>query len=222
LVSIVLVISGLGCGAQDPAPPPPEETDLGCDASAPPTRTISCIASFEPGEGAGFGEEYFPEIVYGEPLGQGTTSGSMDVLSLGRGGTIVVGFGGNAIVDRAGPDFLVFENAFYMGGDPANVFAELAEVSVSADGEAWETFPCAKGDKPPIGCAGYTPVNANGDLGIPAFDVAAAGGDAFDLALVGLAEAHFVRIRDLAQGPGAEPTAGFDLDAVAILNAKVP
>ncbi|WP_235880185.1 cell surface protein [Polyangium aurulentum] len=222
LVAIVLGISGLGCGAEDPAVQPPAETGLGCDASAPPTRTISCVASFEPGKGAGFGEEYFPEIVYGEPLGQGTTGGSTDVLSLGRGGSIVVGFGGNAIVDGAGPDFVVFENAFYASGDPASVFAELAEVSVSADGEAWETFPCAKGDKPPLGCAGYTPVNANRDLDISPFDVAEAGGEAFDLAEVGLAEARFVRIRDLELGPGAEPTGGFDLDAVAIVNAKVP
>jgi hypothetical protein len=221
---MVLFSGVLGCGAADnpAAAVPPEETGLGCDASAAPTRTISCVLSFAPGEGAGFGEDYFPEIVYGEPLGQGTTGGSVDVLSLGRGGEIVVGFGGNAIVDGAGPDFLVFENAFYVGGDPAGVFAELAEVSVSADGEAWETFPCAKDDEPPLGCAGYTPVNANADLGISAFDPMVAGGEAFDLAEVGLAEARFVRIRDLGTGPAAAPTGGFDLDAVAISNAKVP
>lgn len=220
---MVLFSGILGCGAESPAATaPPAQTGLGCDASAPATQTISCVASFAPGEGAGFGEDYFPEIVYGEPLGQGTTGGSVDVLSLGRGGEIVVGFGGNAIVDGAGPDFLVFENAFYVGGDPMNVFAELAEVSVSADGEAWVTFPCAKDAEPPLGCAGYTPVNANADLGISAFDPVAAGGEAFDLAEVGLAEARFVRITDLGTGSGAAPTGGFDLDGVAIVNAKVP
>lgn len=219
---MVLWIAGLGCGAPDPVVVPPEDTGLGCEASAPAAQTISCVASFDPGEGAGFGEDHFPEIVYGEPLGGGTTGGSTDVLSLGRGGTIVVGFGGNAIVDGEGPDFLIFENAFYVGGDPMSVFAELGEVSVSADGEQWETFPCAKDAAPPLGCAGYTPVNANADLGISAFDPAAAGGEAFDLAEVGLAEARFVRIRDLETGSGAAPTGGFDLDAVAVLNGKVP
>ena len=47
------------------------------------------------------------------------------------------------------------------------------------------------------------------------------GGDQFDLATLGVTEARFVRIRDM-QEAGAAPTAGFDLDAVAIVNAKVP
>jgi hypothetical protein len=44
------------------------------------------------------------------------------------------------------------------------------------------------------------------------------GGDAFDLATVGLRRARFVRIRDLqTHGPTA-PAAGFDLDAIAVLH----
>lgn len=194
---------------------------LGCDAASAPTPTASCIASFEPGKDAGFGQDKLPDIVFGEPLGSGDTSGGLDVLALGRGGTIVLGFGGNAIVDGDGPDFTVFENAFFAAGNPNDVYAELAEVSVSADGETWTSFACAVATKPPTGCAGYAPVYANADLGISAFDPAVSGGDHFDLATIGVTEARFVRIHDL-EGRGAAPNAGFDLDAIAILNAKIP
>ena len=74
---------------------------------------------------------------------------------------------------------------------------------------------------PPVGCAGYAPVFANGDLGISSVDPTVSGGDQFDLATIGTTNARFVRIRDV-QGAGAAPTAGFDLDAVAIVNGKVP
>src|SRR5689334_10490076 len=96
----------LGCGDEEmgtvqetPAPSP-----YACDAAAAATRTISCVEAFEPGEAAGFGADSYPDIIYGEPLGNGDTQGSTDVLSLGRQGTIVVGFGGNAIVDGPGVD----------------------------------------------------------------------------------------------------------------------
>src|SRR5438876_984917 len=67
-----------------------------------------------------------------------------------------------------GPDFVVFENPFYVGGDPNKIFAELATVAVSADGTDWKTFPCtamaaADGTPlPPFGsCAGWHPVLLN-------------------------------------------------------------
>lgn len=191
-----------------------------CNASTPATRTVSCVESFEPGDAAGFGADGFPEIVFGEPLGNGDTQGSTDVLSLGRQGTIAVAFGANAIVDGPGVDFIVFENAFLYGASNAH-FSELGEVSVSADGQTWVTFPCDAEAMPPVGCAGYEPVFANGDVNISSIDPMVAGGDQFDLSTIGVAEARFVRIRDI-QGVGAAPTAGFDLDAVSIVNAKVP
>ncbi len=101
----------------------------GCDPGAAPTRFISCILSFDPGAGAGFGQDHFPAVVYGPPVGAGTAQGGVDVLSLGGGGEIVLGFGGNAIVDQPGADFIVFENAFYAGGDPTAPYAEPGVVS---------------------------------------------------------------------------------------------
>jgi hypothetical protein len=191
----------------------------GCDPDAPPTRFASCVLSFEPGEGAGHGQDAFPDIVYGPPKGAGTSMGSLDTLSLGRGGEIAFGFGGNAIVDGPGPDFLIFENAFYIAGNPDAVFAEPGEVSVSEDGVSWTTFPCASQGYPYTGCAGWHPVLASADNGVSPFDPTAAGGDAFDLADVGLTRARYVRIRDVSMA-GAAPTAGFDLDAAAIVHAE--
>jgi hypothetical protein len=213
----------MGCGApsveggnENPSPSP-----YACKSSAPATRTVSCVESFEAGEAAGYGEDQYPEIIYGEPLGNGETQGGINVLSLGRGGSITIGFGGNAIVDGPGVDFTVFENPFLHGANGDQVFSELAEVSVSADGQTWFAFPCASEAKPPVGCAGYAPVFANGDIGISSVDPTVSGGDQFDLATIGVnEEIRFVRIQDV-QGGGAAPTAGFDLDGVAIVNAKV-
>jgi hypothetical protein len=212
----------LGCGGAENGPASGDEpSPFACDAAAPATRTVSCVEAFEPGEAAGFGAELYPETIYGEPLGNGDTHGGTDVLSLGRQGVITVGFGANAIIDGPDVDFVVFENPFFHGSMGEEVFSELAEVSVSLDGETWITFPCAAESMPPMGCAGYAPVFANADLNISAFDPAVSGGDKFDLATVGMTEARFVRIRDV-QGSGAAPMAGFDLDAIAIINAKVP
>jgi hypothetical protein len=214
LVALSLLVAACGtedaaASGDDPAP--------GCDADGPASRTASCVVSFEPGEGAGHGQDALPDIVLGEPRGGGVAQGSLDVLSLGRGGSIVVGFGGGAIVDGPGPDLLVFENAFYVGGDPTHPFAELGEVSVSDDGETWSTFPCRTDAYPFEGCAGWHAVLASPDAGVSPFDPAVAGGDPFDLADLGLASARFVHVRDLGEDTMA-PFAGFDLDAVAIVN----
>ena len=193
----------------------------GCDPGAPATRTASCVVSFSVGEDAGWGADGFPEIIYGEPRGTGMKAGSLDVLSLGVGGEIVVGFGGNSIVDAPGPDLIVFENAFFITGTEVP-YAELAEVSLSEDGESWHTFPCAAAEEPPEGCAGWHPVFANPDDSVSSFDPEVSGGDAFDLAELGLASARLVRIRDLADGKKIDPgKAGFDLDALAIVHALV-
>lgn len=209
----------LGCGDSTTNENVETPNPYACDDAAPASRTVSCVESFEAGEEAGYGSNRYPDVIYGEPFGNGLTSGGVDVLSLGKNGVITLGFGGNAIVDGPGVDFIVFENPFQYGD--GLFFRELGEVSVSSDGLTWSTFPCNQDAMTPTGCAGATPVMANGDVGISAFDPAVSGGDAFDLATLGLSEVRFVRIRDLL-GYGAEPTAGFDLDAVSIVNAKVP
>ena len=44
-----------------------------------------------------------------------------------------------------------------------------------------------------------------------------AGGDAFDLAELGLEEAQYVRIMDVGLGEYLGETGGFDLDAVSVV-----
>jgi hypothetical protein len=206
---------------------PPLDARLGSD------RFVTHVVSFTQGTCAGFGAASLPGVVYGPPEGAGTRAGSLDVVSLGGGGSIVVSFGANAIVDGPGPDFIVFENPFFYGSDLR--YAEPGEVAVSEDGMNWTAFPCTDTtqDEPDGGwgatrCAGINPVLSNSVNGISPFDVAKAGGDAYDLAELGLTRATYVRIRNVVASeacPDAGPKPdmnGFDLDAVAIVNAAIP
>lgn len=176
------------------------------------------VERFEPGEGAGFGAKSFPEVVLGPPQGGGRGEGSLDVLSLGLGGEIVLAFGSRAIVDGPGPDFVVFENPFYPNGDPSQVYAEPGEVAVSEDGTTFVAFPCEASAAALDGCAGKTPTETYDPLVVDPIDPQLTGGDAFDLEDVGLTHVLFVRIRDRS-GTGAGDTAGFDLDSVGAIHA---
>jgi len=197
-----------------------------------------------------FGATSLPGIVLGPPGDSLPTQGSTTVASLGNGGLAVVEWTDIVIEDRPGPDFVIFENAFWVGfvpgspGEDFQVFVEPGVVSVSADGRSWYEFPYdAQALADAVGrnadralwtrlrgLAGVTPTFA-GDWTVPddpgTWDpagtggVSGAGGDAFDLADVGLSEARFVRIVDggtLNGAPG--PAEGFDLDAVVVLHGR--
>jgi hypothetical protein len=204
-------------GAHEPEAGTPA-SDAGIDPEQLPYARS--VVRFAPGEHAGFGQERFPDIVLGPPDGKGNSAASLDVLSLGVGGEIVLGFGERELRDAPGPDLIVFENPFWPGGDARRVFAEPGEVALSADGENWSVFPCdpagSGGGKYP-GCAGWTPSAAYDPFAALPPDPAQTGGDAFDMAELGLSSARFVRIRDLSSS-GAGNSAGFDLDAVALIH----
>ncbi len=174
------------------------------------------MVSYSAGDGAGYGQNHLPDVVLGAPQGAGPMAGSLDVLSLGAGGEIVLAFSSTSIIDGPGDDFIIFENAFQLAGSAEDTWVELAEVSVSADGVEWHTYPCqgtADEQGSWSGCAGWNPV-----LPIDAStSLDALGGDRFDLADLGLTEVRFIRIRDLST-QSAEPTAGFDLDAIAAIH----
>jgi hypothetical protein len=191
-----------------------------------PTPYADRVVEYKLGEGGGFGEKTLPEVVLGPPRGNGKFLGGSDVLSLGSGGTITLEFVDNEIVDREGPDFIVFENAFLEkpGDDPGRGNFELAKVEVSFDGKEWHDFP-----HDPVtrqGCAGHRPVYYNPDTPegkeLDPADPEKAGGDPFDLAdLKGKPKAiRFVRITDLGNSSGAKGTAGFDLDAVIAIHSR--
>jgi hypothetical protein len=177
------------------------------------------VVSFEPGEGAGFGQDRLPDVVLGPPRGKGPDAGGLDVLSLGQAGGIVLELG-STMTDGPGPDLLVFENAFR--GPDGGLFKETAIVGASADGVTFIDWPCTTDDPAKVhaGCAGIHAVLSSPGNGIDPLDPLAAGGDAFDLADVGLVSARFVRVRDSGLNPSLAPSGGFDLDAVAVVHAE--
>lgn len=158
-----------------------------------------------------------PEVVLGSPVGAGDRAGSTDVVSLGRMGGIVLVFTDLVAVDGLGPDLLVFENAF-------EGWPETGRVAASEDGLRWAWWPCdpedAAGGYP--GCAGVNPVHAAPGNDIDPTDPGTAGGDAFDLADVGLERARFLHVRDSGANAYTPDSGGFDLDAVALVHADVP
>ena len=183
-----------------------ETVEEQCPVIYEPDPFIDYIVSYIEGDGAGFGQEEYPDIIFGAPLGGGPNSGSLDVLSLGTGGEIIVGFDDWIITDGIGPDLIVFENPF-------TGWVELGEVSASIDGETWHTWVCDRESW--LGCAGITPVLSHPDNCIDARDPVLAGGDAFDLRDLDLDFARYIRIRDVSGEVG-----GFDLDAISIVNGS--
>ncbi|MBN2360579.1 MAG: hypothetical protein JXR83_14075 [Deltaproteobacteria bacterium] len=172
----------------------------------------TAVASVTYGTGAGFGQEHMPGAVLGPPTGGGSAAGSIDVVSLGLGGSITVELGVDA-VDGQGNDLIVFENPF-VG------FIEPARVEVSLDGRSFVAFACD-----PVtaaGCAGVNPVVATGVNGVDPTDPEVAGGDAFDLAEIGVARVRYVRITDVGGIDLGGGKAGFDLDAVVAVNSVAP
>jgi hypothetical protein len=209
-VGSVLLAASSGCGGDGDVASVEQRSAAGVCSPY-----VTGVIDVTYGTGAGFGQDNFPDVVYGPPHGGGTWTGSLDVLSLGNGGSIVVELG-QVIVDGPGPDVIVFENPFDVGGDEAKPFAELASVELSADGSTFHAFACSSTTYPYGSCAGWHPVLANpATNALSPFDPAQAGGDAFDLGEIGLREARFVRIVDRADMPG-----DFDLDAVAVVNGR--
>jgi hypothetical protein len=209
--------------------------ETGADASV--NRFITQVVNFTEGTCAGYNASSPAQVlktVSGPPEGDPSTCcPGTDVVSLGGGGSIVVGFGGTEIVDGEGVDFVVFENPFDYGDNQR--YVEPGEVSVSEDGKTWTAFPCSDTtqSEPDGGwgathCAGMNLVFSNPADGISPFDLENAGGDPFDLAEIGVKKARYVRIRNMVvefcpdggapDGDVALTKNGFDLDAIAIIH----
>ncbi len=199
-----------------------------CKAFAFRQAPIDTVFSFTPGEGQTTGQNapYFPGNILGLPdtaaRYEVPTVRPEHICSLGMGGEIVVGFKNAVIRDREGPDFTIFENAFFTSIGGGRIYAEPGRVSVSRDGITFVDFPF---DSLTLeGCAGHTPTIGNTNP----YDPAVSGGDAFDLAAIGMDSVRYIRITDISamvknnrQHPNWDPTiTGFDLDAVLALHLE--
>ncbi len=181
-----------------------------------PDPFADAVVDFQPAVNSGltpYGDSKLPDIVLGPPHGGGQNGNSVDILSLGSrvnndggnsspyGGSIILKFTDNIIVNGAGPDFTVFENAFERFDRPGVFFMEPAVVSVSQDGIIFHQFPC---DFIPMetdenilihcsdpenyisGFAGISPVlslydSEMGSINFDPTDPLVSGGDSFDL-----------------------------------------
>lgn len=211
---------------------------------------VSFAVGFSPPEN-GLRVAELPGIVLGPPGDSFPVTGSITTASLGHAGWVLMAFTDNRIVDGPGPDFIVFENAFFKTSIPLDpnqgylVFAEPVSVAVSEDGVSFVEFPYDAGALSAVGSgqdgtpstalpalrglAGLTPT-FTGNWTLPddpdnwdptgQGGVSGAGGDAFDLADVGLGSARYVLITDLDTPAGfAGSGEGADIDAVVALNS---
>lgn len=161
-----------------------------------------------------FGQDsaYFPANVLGpvsEVVGPMSPAGTPEeVVSLGKGGYIVLGFE-SPILNQAGPDFTVFENVFIF---PGGIFDEWMIVSVSPNGVDWTDFPydSLTGE----GLAGRTPTAA---IGVNYADPLESGGDSFDLDVVGVDTVRYIRVTDATHFQGPDRLSA-DLDGIISLN----
>jgi len=159
----------------------------------------------------GQGAAYFPANVLGAPTAAATATAPaslpQDVVSLGKGGFLALGFE-QPVIDGPGPDFTVFENAFFYGDN--EVFDEWMIVAVSEDGQAWHTFPYDT--LTGAGMAGRTPTNGAANP----LDPAVSGGDSFDMAALGLSKVRYVRMTDATRYQSFDRLSA-EVDAVAAI-----
>ncbi len=169
---------------------------------------------FGAGQTTGQGANYFPMNVLGAVSSSvtSTTPASLpaEVVSLGRNGWLSVGFA-SPILDGAGADFTVFENAFTIAGG-LGVFDEWLIVSVSDDGINWFTFPYDS--LTGAGMAGRTPTNGGN---VNYLDPSQSGGDSFDIGELGLSQIQYVRVQDATKFQSPDKISA-EVDAVIALH----
>ncbi|MEZ5979177.1 MAG: hypothetical protein R3F34_13270 [Planctomycetota bacterium] len=188
------------------------------------SRYATQVVNFTPGPFTGppFDD---PLHALGGPTGGGLLTGSLDVVTLGIGGSLTLGFD-RTITDGPGADFTVFENAIGVQSEAyLTVYSEVVFVEVSTNGVDWARFPVDyEGPNATTGqyngmrwgtyarMAGDVPTASNVlTNGIDPFDPVVSGGNAFDLrdleqdpavvaGKVNLRRIHFVRLVDCENG----------------------
>jgi hypothetical protein len=194
-----------------------------CFPPSPPSIWPVRVVDYAFGTSQTFGQDsrYFPYNVLGPICTTATPTrpcaDPCQVVSLGKGGYITLEFD-PPIVDGPGPDFVVFENAFFYGN--GQVFEEWMIVEVSQDGQNWRVFPYDSVTG--AGLAGRTPTGCGSCSGeISWQDPAEAGGDAFDLAQVALGWVRWVRVRDATHWQPSDRLSA-DLDGLVAIHQLSP
>lgn len=103
-------------------------------ATAFPDVYVADTVTAAPGNtGSGF---YDQSKAINGVRGSGNSGGSLDVFSLDNSGAsafLTLSWAGKKIKNGSGADFVVYENAFYASGNPAQRFMDLMFVEVSSD-----------------------------------------------------------------------------------------
>lgn len=182
---------------------------------------IDTVYSFKPGTGQNLGQDtaYFPKNIFGLPYLEADSlvpaNGQEDVLSLGMGGEIILGFKNKVLLDVSGDDFFIYENVLKNPLTDA-LFKEPAIISVSQDGTNYYTFLY---DSLSLdGCAGTKPTLTKGKD----YNPYTCGGNGFDFKKLGLDYIKYIKIKDFTEyiakipnHPNYDPIlSGFDLDAI--------
>lgn len=214
---------------------------------------VDRVRRYTPLSPSAYGAGGVPSNVTGPPDGRDTFTPAYrptEVASLNAsirgGGSIVLEFTDNIIESAPGPDFTVFENVIFEGGDPNKRFMEPAIVEVALFEGEWYRFPVhvsapVEGApnlaNPAYYLQGFAGVNAT--TGEDPTDPNRSGGDSFDLDALRVPDLTWVRFIRLTStgdrvrlddhGIPIEHTAannalsgtgssGFDLDAAAAVH----
>jgi len=239
-----------GCGEETSSPSSEPSYDTYCDGKMILEYNpvyMDVVSYYRKGEGINL-EYADPNKAINGVRGAGEYSGSLDVVSLGKGGIIVLSSSKYVIKNGEGCDFKVFENPFILKGkEYPYYYMEVATVWISIspsmpdpeDDTKWIEFPveynpsALPGTKAMFlkGFAGINPVSFNQDCFRidPRSD--SAGGDCFDLQdLVNIGKisnndvVYYIRLKDggdeYDEKHSCCPPFDFDLDGIILLNYK--
>lgn len=175
------------------------------------------VKIFRPLSNSTYGAAFVPGNVTGPPDGTGTFAPAFEpahILSLnarigtpnanldGHGGSILLAFEDNLVENGPGEDFTVFENVFFINGDPNQRFMEPAIVSVALFEDQWFRFPIDI--VPPATASSTVPTSdpfyynrgfagRNATTGSNPTDPKQSGGDSFDLSALGVPGLTWIR-----------------------------
>ncbi len=174
---------------------------------------IDTIYLFAHGDGQWYGQNNYPYIVYGPPPTSATpTDPSLDVLSLGKFGFILIGFKNKFTLSQ----IRAFENVFITSTNPdTQVFAEPGLLYYSKDGKIFFQYPFDTSNSNIYywnGLSGIKPTNYGANINDPNVWM----GDKF----LFNDTIRFILIADWISKCKHALCSGYDLDAIACLDCQ--